>query len=152
MTDRYTGRCFCGAVEFEVSGAPVAMGYCHCNDCASWAAAPINSFSLWPPESLNITKGEDNIATYNKTENSYRKFCKSCGGHVFSAHPGMKLVDIYPNVVPDLKHEPTVHVFYASRTIDVKDGLPKFKDMPAEFGGSGETLPELSAVGASAAL
>jgi len=24
----------------------------------------------------------------------------------------------------------------------MKDGLPKFKDMPKELGGSGETLPE----------
>ena len=47
------------------------MGYCHCNVCASWAATPINSFSLRPPESLKVTKGEDNIATYNKTEKSY---------------------------------------------------------------------------------
>ena len=142
MADTNVGRCFCGAVEFEVSGAPAAMGYCHCVDCTTWAASPINSFSLWSPENLKVTKGEDNIGTYNKTENAYRKFCTTCGGHVFSTHPGMKLVDVYPNVVPDLKHEPTLHVFYATRTIDVKDGLPKFKDMPADFGGSGETLPE----------
>jgi len=24
----------------------------------------------------------------------------------------------------------------------MKDGLPKFKDFPSDFGGSGETLPE----------
>jgi hypothetical protein len=24
----------------------------------------------------------------------------------------------------------------------VRDGLPKFKDFPKEFGGSGDTLPE----------
>ena len=142
MADTYLGRCFCGAVEFEVSGAPAAMGYCHCVDCATWAASPINSFSLWSPENLKVTKGEDKIATFNKTENAYRKFCTTCGGHVFSTHPGMKLVDVYPNVVPDLKHEPTLHVFYATRTIDVKDGLPKFKDMPADFGGSGDTIEE----------
>ncbi len=30
MTDTHTGACFCGAVEIEVTGAPEAMGYCHC--------------------------------------------------------------------------------------------------------------------------
>ena len=54
----------------------------------------------------------------------------------------MKLVDVYANVVPDFPHEPTLHVFYENKTVSVKDGLPKFKDMPADFGGSGETLPE----------
>ncbi len=142
MADTFTGRCFCGAVEFEATGEPAAMGYCHCVDCAEWAAAPINSFSLWPPESVRVTKGADNVGTYNKTENSFRKFCKTCGGHIFSDHPGMKLVDVYPNVVPDFKHEPTLHVFYGQKTVSVKDGLPKFKDMPEAFGGSGEELPE----------
>ena len=41
-----------------------------------------------------------------------------------------------------LKHEPALHVYYATKTIAVKDGLPKYKDMPTDFGGSGETLPE----------
>jgi hypothetical protein len=26
--------------------------------------------------------------------------------------------------------------------LPMRDGLPKFKDFPAEFGGSGETIPE----------
>ena len=29
-----------------------------------------------------------------------------------------------------------------SKTVSVKDGLPKFKDMPEELGGSGATMPE----------
>jgi hypothetical protein len=142
MTDTYKGSCFCGGVEFEVDGEPAAMGYCHCDDCAEWAAAPINSFSLWPPESVRITKGEDNIGTYNRTERSYRKFCKACGGHLMTDHPGFNLIDVYPNVVPELKHEPALHVHYAYKTISIADGLPKFKDLPEEFGGSGETLPD----------
>ena len=142
MSDTYKGSCFCGEVEIEVTGAPAAMGYCHCGDCAAWAAAPINAFNLFPPDSVRVTKGEANIGTFNKTENSYRKFCKTCGGHIMSDHPGMKLVDVYPNVLADFKHEPTLHVFYGQKTIAVKDGLPKFNDMPTDFGGSGDTLPE----------
>ena len=32
-TSVYAGRCFCGAVELTVTGAPAVMGYCHCADC-----------------------------------------------------------------------------------------------------------------------
>ena len=142
MSEVFKGQCFCGTVEFEVSGEPKVMGYCHCDDCATWAAAPINSFSLWPFDNVKVTKGGDDIGSFSKTENSNRKFCKSCGGHVFTDHPGMGLVDVYPNVVPDFKHEPALHVHYANKTISVKDGLPKFKDMPADFGGSGDTLAD----------
>ena len=40
------------------------------------------------------------------------------------------------------KFEPMLHVFYAEKVVSIKDGLPKMKDVPAEMGGSGETLPE----------
>jgi hypothetical protein len=142
MVDTQKGACFCGAVEFEVSGEPAAMGYCHCEDCGTWAASPINSFSLFPLGSVTVTKGEDNIGSYSKTDNSERKFCKSCGGHLFSDHPPMGLVDVYSSVMPGFKHEPTLHVFYHNKSISVNDGLPKYKDMPSEFGGSGDTLPD----------
>ena len=66
----------------------------------------------------------------------------TCGGNLFSELPESELVDVYPNVVPDLKHEPTMHVYYKDKTISIKDGLPKFKDFPTEFGGSGEILSE----------
>jgi hypothetical protein len=142
MSDTYKGRCFCGEVELEATGAPAVVGYCHCEDCQTWSAAPINAFSLWPPDSVRITKGEASVGTYNKTESSYRKFCKVCGGHLMTDHPGMKLVDVYANILQGFTHAPTVHVHYGKKMVAVKDGLPKFRDLPADFGGSGETLPE----------
>lgn len=142
MSDTYKGRCFCGAVEFEVTGKPILMGYCHCKDCTGWLGAPIHAFSLWPRDAVHVTKGESNVGTYNKTENSYRKFCRTCGGSVMTDHPGMGFTDVSPSVVPGLKHEPAAHVFYASKTISMKDGLPKFKDLPKDSGGSGEMLAD----------
>jgi len=37
---------------------------------------------------------------------------------------------------------PGVHVNYAETVLPMRDGLPKFKDFPATFGGSGEQLAE----------
>ncbi len=47
-----SGSCFCGEVQFEVDGEPVAMGYCHCGSCRHWSAGPVNAFTLWKPEAL----------------------------------------------------------------------------------------------------
>jgi len=69
--------------------------YCHYQDCQAWSAGPINSASLWIPDLLEVTKGQEYIETYNKSENSYRKICKKCGGHLMNEHPGIKLIDIY---------------------------------------------------------
>jgi predicted GNAT family acetyltransferase len=138
----YKASCFCGAVDLEVTGKPAFAGYCHCRDCQAWSAAPINAFSLWKSDSVRITKGEADIATFHKTENSYRKFCKVCGGHLMTDHPRMRLVDVYANLLQGFTHEPTLHANYGSKMISVKDGLPKFQDLPAELGGSGVTLAD----------
>ncbi len=138
----YKGSCFCGAVELTVTGEPAAMGYCHCESCRHWSAGPVNAFTLWKPEAVKITKGEENIGTFSKTPQSLRKWCKSCGGHILTDHPTMGLIDVYAAVIPDFPYEPGVHVHYQEAVLRVHDGVPKLKDVPAEMGGSGESLPE----------
>jgi hypothetical protein len=138
----YTGQCFCGEVEIEVTGAPEHMGYCHCESCRHWSAGPVNAFTLWKPESVRVTRGADSIGSFAKTENSHRKWCKKCGGHLMTDHPGMGLVDVYAAIIAEFDYQPGVHVFYAESVLPIRDGLPKMADVPAEMGGSGETLAE----------
>lgn len=138
----HEGRCFCGRVQFQVSGEPVAMGYCHCDSCRQWSAGPLNAFSLWKPEALRITQGADSIGSYHKTPNSYRKWCTHCGGHLFTEHPGFGLTDVYAALLPTLAFRPAVHVHYQEAVLRIHDGQPKMRDLPGEMGGSGETLAE----------
>ena len=141
-TRKRSGSCFCGAVQFELTGEPAAMGYCHCESCRHWSAGPVNAFVLWKPDALRITKGAGNIGTYTKNPSSNRKWCKTCGGHIFSEHPGLGLTDVYSAVIPDLEFKPGVHVNYQETVLHMKDGLPKLKDFPKEFGGSGQMMAE----------
>jgi len=108
----HTGSCFCGAVQFTVSGEPAAMGYCHCASCRHWSAGPVNAFTLWKPDAVKVTRGAEHIGTYNKTPGSSRKWCKLCGGHILTDHPGMGLIDVYAAVLPSLVFKPGVHVHY----------------------------------------
>src|ERR1051325_9572002 len=126
----YTGRCFCGAVEIAVAGDPVAMGYCHCDSCRQWSASPVNAFTLWQPESVKVTKGIEQIGTFNKSDNSFRKWCKRCGGHLMNQHPQWGLIDVYAAVIPDFPFRPGVHVNYQETVLRIHDGLPKQKDIP----------------------
>ena len=97
----YKASCFCGSVEIETSGVPAMMGYFHCKDCVSWSAYPITAATLWPQESVKVVKGVENLCTFNKTEHTYRKFCRKCGGHLMADHPEMGLVDVYAAVLED---------------------------------------------------
>jgi hypothetical protein len=106
MANQYQGKCFCGTVELQVTGAPEAMGYCHCESCRSWSAGPVNAFTLWQPGAVKLTRGAEQVGTYHKTDNSHRQFCKVCGGHLMTTHPAMGLIDVYAATIPSLKFEP----------------------------------------------
>ena len=142
MTKTYQGACFCGAIQIQAQGEPAAMGYCHCDSCRSWSAAPVNAFSLWKPDAVKVMAGGEHLATFSKTPFSERQYCSKCGGHVMTNHPPIGLIDVYAATLPTLKFAPGVHVNYAQTVLPIRDGLPKLKDFPKEFGGSGETMPE----------
>ena len=136
------GSCFCGAVELEVIGAPEVAGYCHCRSCRSWSGAPVNAFTLWKPEAVRITRGAEHVAMFQKTALSQRQYCAKCGGHLMVNHPTLGLVDVFAATIPSFQFSPGVHVDYAETVLPMRDGLPKLKDFPAEFGGSGEVIAE----------
>ena len=129
--------CACGAVQAEVTGSPVMQVYCHCGDCRDWLGAPVHAATVWPKTNVHYTKGEDNLVTYARTDNSLRRSCKSCGSAVLVDHPAAGVVDVLASRLEGFKFEPAMHVFYAERMIDMADDLPKFVNLPKEAGGDG---------------
>ena len=140
--NEYTGSCFCGAVELRVQGEPAAMGYCHCASCRKWSAGPVNAFTLWPPSAVTVTRGVDKIGSIQKSENSIRKWCTECGGHLLTEHPRFALTDVYAAVLSEFPFKPMLHVNYQETVLRMHDGLPKQQDFPAELGGTGVSIPE----------
>ena len=41
--ERYTGKCLCGQISYEVLGKPVYCALCHCVNCKRWTG----SGSMW---------------------------------------------------------------------------------------------------------
>jgi len=138
----HSGTCFCHSVELQAEGEPFAMGYCHCDDCRHWSAGPVNAFTLWRRDTVRVTKGADRLGTYLKTDASHRMYCTMCGGHVMTDHPGGDFTDVYAAILPTVPFKPEVHVHYAHSVLPIHDGLPKYRDVPAEMGGSGEMMAE----------
>ena len=145
----YQCSCFCGDVQFTVSGKPEAMAYCHCDSCRQWSAGPVSAFTLWKPSAVKVKKGLDNIAGFDRnpltgeeTVVSNRVWCKTCGGHLYTDHPTMGLIDIPAAVIKGFEFKPAFHVHYQESVHRMMDELPKFRDLPKEAGGSGVTLPD----------
>jgi hypothetical protein len=102
----------------------------------------LNAFTLWKPARLTVTRGT--VGVFHKTEHSYRQFCRTCGGHLMTAHPHLDVVDVSAVTLSELRFAPQLHVHYQEAILPLRDGLPKFRDLPSELGGSGEMLEEKS--------
>jgi hypothetical protein len=101
---------------------------------------------------LDITQGLDNMAGFDSNPVSgdeavvsNRVWCKTCGGHLYTDHPAIGLIDVPAVIIDDFTFTPAFHVHYQETVHPIKDGLPKFKDLPKEAGGSGIELGELTA-------
>ncbi|MDQ0465653.1 hypothetical protein QO010_003442 [Caulobacter ginsengisoli] len=98
------GGCACGAIRYEVSGAPIGVFACCCTDCQKLTGA---AFSLAMPllrERFALTRGEP--ATWARTAESGRvipqRFCEDCGTRLFTEPPrGPQTVTLRPGTLDD---------------------------------------------------
>jgi hypothetical protein len=129
-------------VEIEVRGNPLEMGYCHCENCRRYSAAPVSAFTLWKKENVILTKGAEFLGRFKSSDISERGYCTKCGGHIIVEHPRLGLVDVCIVALRNFPFKPKVHSNYAETILPIEDGLPKLKAFPAAIGGSGQTMSE----------
>ena len=78
MAEVKTGRCHCGAVEFEVTLANGLENVPRCN--CSLCRRKGSIMGGVPLEGLRVTKGEDALTVYQwNTQTAKHYFCKFCG-------------------------------------------------------------------------
>ena len=142
MADTHAGYCYCGAVAFEATGAPEAMGYCHCDACRAYSGGPVNAFTLWKQGNVKVTKGAESLGRFKASDFSVRCYCKECGGNVLVEHATIGMTDLPAGLLKTLQFKPAVHLNYEDTVLPMKDGLPKLRDVPKEVGGTGETMSE----------
>ena len=149
----YSGGCFCGEVRFSIRGPVRSAQVCHCSICRQLQGSSLGQLAaFFNVDDFKIEKGADKITTYLSPLKYSRNFCSTCGSRVNlsfeKADMEIPFVVVYPTMLDELKSAETLpdefrparHIFYADRLYDNNDGIPKFVDMPAEFGGSGKVL------------
>jgi hypothetical protein len=91
MSEAYTGGCACGAIRYEISGAPVFENHCQCRDCQHKSGTGHGSYLTFPRAGVRLTgtaKHWDIVADSGNPKT--RAFCPDCGSPVyvtFSAMP-----------------------------------------------------------------
>jgi hypothetical protein len=129
-----TGHCLCGKVQYEVSQAPVAMMYCHCEECRRATGSSLNTSIFVRREDFRLTSGQGLVASHETSPDNIRHFCSGCGSPLFKFFPlpaGMMTVragtlDSDPGV------RPAGHIWVSEKApwFEIADGLPQFQKGP----------------------
>jgi hypothetical protein len=86
MSEAYKGGCACGAVRYEISGAPVFQNHCQCRDCQRKSGTGHGSYLTFARDGVKLT-GEtthwDILADSGHVKT--RAFCPTCGSPVYVA-------------------------------------------------------------------
>merc|ERR1711865_261239 len=137
-----TGKCLCGKVTITTKGDPMAQLHCHCESCRKWAGQPQCSYMCFQNDQVEL-KGTTKLYKSSEDTISYRYHCVDCGCPVWNDHPGTPWGIAVAAGIMDCKFEPAMHIRCEEASVDiknVKDGLPKFLDLPEGFGGTDAQL------------
>ncbi len=123
------GSCLCGAVAFELSGAPRSLSYCHCSRCRK-AEGVFAAVLIGAAEDFRLVRGEDQIArlTPESPWTHARAFCRTCGSALGEMQTGGMYVVAASALDDDPGLRPTAHLNVSSKPAwyDIDDDLKKF--------------------------
>ncbi|OSX58734.1 hypothetical protein POSPLADRAFT_1151301 [Postia placenta MAD-698-R-SB12] len=148
---KYKSECWCGNVSFEFHGDPLDAKHCHCRQCQRLHGAPFQWAVIFPKTSVRMVKNKDNSLHFFSTEDltgmhsvPCKVSCNVCRSPLFDE--GRNTVLAYPSSFRFPEHkvpfnfQPTAHIFYSQRVMEIPDGIPKW----AGHRGESELLQELT--------
>jgi hypothetical protein len=126
--DRMTGRCFCRAITFEVTGPPRMVVHCHCESCRRSTSSPVATFLIVNKTDFKYTRGEPKV--FASSPGVKRSFCGRCGSPLaYETEQRPKHTDLYvatlddPSAVVPQSH---VHVQEQLPWFDILDDKPRY--------------------------
>ncbi len=129
-----TGHCLCGSVRYEIGGEPLALLYCHCEECRRATGSSLNTSIFVRRSNFRIVSGADALSFHESSPGNRRHFCSSCGSPIFKLFPEP------PNVMTvragtldsDPGVRPSGHIWVSEKApwYEITDGLPQFPEGP----------------------
>lgn len=89
--NNYTGGCLCGAVRYEISGTPVVVARCHCEECQKVSGTGHTVGAMFAEEGVQLTGELGEFQYRSDAGNTVTKsFCPRCGSPILGRNTGMK--------------------------------------------------------------
>lgn len=122
------GHCLCGALRYEVDGAPVQLTNCHCSVCRRASGAPFVAWFSVARTQFRFVGGQP--ARYQSSSHATRTLCGACGTPItFESVRDPDYVDVTICSLSEPEAlAPTDHTFTSTQLSWVKlaDGLPRY--------------------------
>jgi hypothetical protein len=121
-------------VRYEVSGAPVIQGNCHCRQCQKTTGSAYSATLFFPVHSLKVSGETKAFTGAGESRTTTIIFCPKCGTQLLTRPVTMsQLVGVRAGTLddPDL-YEPAADIFVKSAAAwdHMDPAIPKFDAYP----------------------
>ena len=123
------GKCFCGAVQYEVADAFLYAMNCHCSNCRRTTGSAFKPFAGIERGKLGVTQGADGLLIYGDDKGN-DTHCRRCGSLLYSVVRDGAYVHIALGSLVDAPSiRPTRHIFVGSKApwFTITDDLPQYE-------------------------
>lgn len=125
---RLAGRCYCGAVQYEVADEFVYALNCHCSNCRRTTGSAFKPFAGIERAKLRVTAGGETRTIYGD-EAAHDAHCARCGSLLYSVvREGQWVHVAMGTLVDDPAIRPGAHIFVGSKApwYEITDDLPQY--------------------------
>ena len=135
MTDNsriLAGKCYCGAVHYEVTDEFLYALNCHCSNCRRTTGSAFKPIAGIERGKLAVTQGGDSLMIYGEPDHN-NTHCRACGSLLFSVvRDGAYVHVAMGTLVDDPTIRPTEHIFVGSKApwYTIADDLPQYEEFP----------------------
>jgi hypothetical protein len=83
-----TGECFCGAIQYEITGNLRDGRSCHCSRCRKAFSSQASAYAEVDPDDFRWSAGEEFLTTYTGSQGFGLRFCSICGSTLCGTFQG----------------------------------------------------------------
>jgi hypothetical protein len=126
-----TGRCECGAVEYQVADEFLYAANCHCSNCRSSTGSAFKAFAGIERDKLQVTKGGDELLIWGEEDANHTR-CGVCGSLLYSVVRDGGYVHVaLGSLRGDPAIRPSEHIFVGSKApwFEITDDLPQNEEL-----------------------
>jgi hypothetical protein len=128
LTRRLAGKCFCGAVGYEVADEFVYAANCHCSNCRRTTGSAFKPFAGIERCKFRLTAGDGGLLIYGDAS-GHDAHCGQCGSLLYSLVRDGAFVHIpMGTLVDEPTIRPSAHIFVGSKAkwFTITDDLPQY--------------------------